>query len=426
MTPPPSTSVSPAGFERFSLSLFVGGVAAAIMILTVVPMPAHPIAHALTVAAILATVSGSIGAIWHRHFASYESHVSARIERAERDLMAAERMASVGRVAAGIAHEVGNPLTGIANYSHVLRSRMNGSADVESALSGIDHEVERIDRIVGGLLDYARPQKGPPSAFDAAEKLREAVQLLAAQGVFRSVQVESTIPDSPLPIVGNPQAFEQAFVNVLLNAIDAMNAQGTLSVYAGKQTAETIARPAKRRSGDAASASTVERAVEPKLAEWRLQHETDEPCAKFVVADSGPGVNSDDAGRIFDPFYTTKSRAGGSGLGLAIVQRVVDSHGGVVWVQRAREGGAAFHMVLPLGLRYRPGSNRVVLFSAELASGNRACHRIRGNCRTEYRGRSNSFLCFVPHGDRSRALCSQRFQQKKYKPERAAEPFTPL
>jgi signal transduction histidine kinase len=66
------------------------------------------------------------------------------------------------------------------------------------------------------------------------------------------------------------------------------------------------------------------------------------------VADSGPGVNSDEAGRIFDPFYTTKERAQGSGLGLAIVQRVVDSHGGVVWVQRAREGGAAFHMVLPL------------------------------------------------------------------------------
>jgi two-component system NtrC family sensor kinase len=348
MTPPPSASTSSAGFERFSLSLFAGGVAAAMLLLSVVPMPANAIAHSLMVLAILGAVVTSIGLLWRAHFGSYRAEVSSQLERAESEVIAAERMASVGRVAAGIAHEVGNPLTGIANYSHVLRSRVSASPEVESALNGIDHEVDRIDRIVGGLLDYARPQKGPVSAFDAGAKLREAVQLLAAQGVFRSVQVESTIPESPLPLVGNPQAFEQAFVNVLLNAIDAMNAKGTLSVYAGQQTAEAVARPAKRRSGDAASASTVERAVDPKLAEWRAQHETDEPCAKFVVADSGPGVNSDDAGRIFDPFYTTKSRAEGSGLGLAIVQRVIDSHGGVVWVQKAREGGAAFHMVLPL------------------------------------------------------------------------------
>jgi two-component system, NtrC family, sensor kinase len=348
MMPSPSSSAASAGFERFSLTLFAGGVAAAMLLLSVIPMPANSIAHALTVVAILAAVAGSISVLWRRHFASYHAAVSSRLEHVERELGAMEGMASVGRVAAGIAHEVGNPLTGIANYAHVLRSRMNGSPDVESALQGIDHEVDRIDRIVGGLLDYARPQKGPPSAFDAAAKLREAVELLATQGVFRSVQVQSTIPDAPLPVVGNAQAFEQAFVNVLLNAIDAMNAQGTLSVYAGQQTAAAVDRPPKRRSGDGAGASTVERPIDPKVAEWRAQHETDEPCAKFVVADSGPGVKPDDAGRIFDPFFTTKSRAEGSGLGLAIVQRVVDSHGGVVWVQRAREGGAAFHMVLPL------------------------------------------------------------------------------
>jgi signal transduction histidine kinase len=344
----PSPLASSAAFERFSLSLFAAGVAAAIILLSVVPMPAHPVAHWLTVLVILAAVAGSIGVLWHRHFASYRAEVATRLEHAERELIAAERMGSVGRVAVGIAHEVGNPLTGIANYAHLLRSRMDGSEDVASALSGIEHEVDRIDRIVGGLLDYARPQKGPPSAFDAAAKLRAAVQLLAGQGVFRSVQVDSTIPDSPLPILGNAHAFEQAFVNVLLNAIDAMDSKGTLSVYAGQQTAEAVVRPAKRRSGDSASASAVERVIEPKLADWRAQHEMDAPCAKFVVADSGPGVNAVDAGRIFEPFYTTKSHADGSGLGLAIVQRVVDSHGGVVWVQRAREGGAAFHMVLPL------------------------------------------------------------------------------
>jgi signal transduction histidine kinase len=343
-----SSPASPAGFERFSLSLFAGGVAAAMLLVSVVPMPSNQVLHSLTVLIILAAVAGSVSLLWKRHFAILSEQIAARAERAEQELADSERLASVGRVAAGIAHEIGNPLTGIANYSHLLRSRIPPGTEINMALDGIEQEVDRIDRIVAGLLDYARPQKGQPVPFDAAMTLRQAVQLLASQGVFRSVDVQSTISESPLRVVGNPQAFEQAFVNVLLNAIDAMDARGSLSVFAGPQSIDAVVSPPRRRSGDAASASTVQRAVDPRLAEWRAQHENDEPCAKFVFADSGPGVNTDDAGRIFDPFYTTKGRSEGSGLGLAIVQRVVDSHGGVVWVQRAREGGAAFHMVLPL------------------------------------------------------------------------------
>jgi signal transduction histidine kinase len=202
---------------------------------------------------------------------------------------------------------------------------------------------------VGSLLDYARPRPGPPTEFDAASTLRQAVDLLSSQGVFRRVEVQALIGETPLAVVGNPQEFEQAFVNVLLNAIDAMDASGKLAVYAGTTTAESIVRPPPRRSGDAGSAATVTRVVNPRLEEWRAQHEQDAPCAKFVFADSGPGVSDGDEERIFDPFFTTKARNEGSGLGLAIVQRVMDAHGGVVWVQRAREGGAAFHMVLPLG-----------------------------------------------------------------------------
>lgn len=338
-----------AGFERFSLSIFGGGVAAAFLLVSLVPLPESSVARAATIIAILAAVTTTAGFIWRRRFALLEREIAARVENADRQVAEAERMASVGRVAAGIAHEIGNPLTGIANYSHVLRSRVNGAPDVESAVNGIEHEVDRIDRIIGSLLDYARPHKVAQTTFDASATLRDAVQLLASQGVFRNVNVQSSISESPLRINGSPQAFEQAFVNVLLNAIDAMNAHGSLCVYAGQQSAETVTRPPRRRSGDASSASNVERAVDPRLANWRARHENDEACAKIVVADSGPGVNSDNAGKIFDPFFTTKDLNGGSGLGLAIVQRVVDSHGGVVWVQRAREGGAAFHMVLPLG-----------------------------------------------------------------------------
>ena len=101
MTPSPSNSASSAGFERFSLSLFAGGVAAAVLLLTAIPMPANAVAHTLTVLAILAAVAGSLSVLWHRHFVSYHAEIASRLDHAERELAAAEGMASVGRVAAG-------------------------------------------------------------------------------------------------------------------------------------------------------------------------------------------------------------------------------------------------------------------------------------------------------------------------------------
>jgi signal transduction histidine kinase len=176
--------------------------------------------------------------------------------------------------------------------------------------------------------------------------LRAAVDLLATQGVFRRVHLESAIDERPLALVGDSHELEQAFVNILLNAIDAMEAHGTLALYAGQLTPATMTR-APRRSHDS-SAQQFTRPMHPRVDAWRERVAADQPCAKFVIADSGTGVDRANTDRVFDPFFTTKEGEG-SGLGLAIVQRVVEAHNGVVWVQKAREGGAAFHVVLPLG-----------------------------------------------------------------------------
>jgi signal transduction histidine kinase len=269
-----------------------------------------------------------------------------RLARAEQQVRESERLASMGRIAAGIAHEIGNPLTGISNFAHILRSRIGAMPDAEAALNGIEREVDRIDRIVNSMLDYARPQHTAPTPFDAGSTLRAAVDLLSTQGVFRSVHLESSIDDRPLALVGDSRELEQAFVNILLNAIDAMESRGTLALYAGQLTPEAIVH-GPRRSMDPAT-QQFPRPVHPRLNAWRERVAADQPCAKFVIADSGTGVDRENSERVFDPFFTTKDGEG-SGLGLAIVQRVVEAHNGVVWVQKAREGGAAFHVVLPLG-----------------------------------------------------------------------------
>jgi signal transduction histidine kinase len=328
------------------LALLVGAIVVAAIALIALPLPVGGAARVSAIAAIVTLdvmVCATVGWI---ALSKNLTPVDEKLGRAERELADAERLASVGRIAAGIAHEVGNPLTGIANFAHVLRSRAAASPEADAALDGLEREVERVDRIVRGLLDYARPKAAATVPFDAAATLRGAIQLLSEQGVLRKVAVQDAIAGEPLELVGNAHQLEQVFVNILMNAIDAMNAQGTIALYAGRAAAgELLLAP--RRAADA-DVDAYERDLNPRVSEWREQLENDVQCAKIVIADSGTGVSARDADRIFDPFYSTKPPAEGTGLGLSIVQRVVDAHRGVVWVQPAREGGAAFHVLIPL------------------------------------------------------------------------------
>ena len=328
--------------ERNVVLLVGAAVATGLFAFALVPASITGFARVVTIVAIAGADALVFGLIIQRRI----GRLTARLAHTEREARQTEHLASVGRVAAGIAHEVGNPLTGISNYAHVLRARIDGNAEADAALTGIEREIERIDKIVGSLLDYARPGDRPPAEFDAAQALRAAVQLLADQGVFRRVEVSAAIQNDSLALTGNPHELEQAFVNLLLNAVEAMDAQGKLGLYAGRMTPGDMLR-APQRSVDT-SVQAFERHVNPRLVEWGARRPQDLPCAKFVIADSGVGVGDDEAGRIFDPFFTTKKTGEGTGLGLAIVQRIVDAHEGVVWVQPAREGGAAFHVVLPL------------------------------------------------------------------------------
>ncbi|HET7458806.1 MAG TPA: ATP-binding protein [Gemmatimonadaceae bacterium] len=277
----------------------------------------------------------------------------------------AEKLATVGRLAAGIAHEVGNPLGAIDGYAHILRARANrrdgASSDdptVRDALDGIERESGRIDRIVRGLLEYASPRRLTPARVDVNDVLRGAVDLLGHQGVLRRLSVDVALGDdgAPLALDAQRHELEQVFVNVLLNAADALDGGngGRLAVRTRRVSPRDLLARDARRAGDPFDAIPVARRESPRVRAWLEragQLGDDAPradLAQIVIADSGSGVAEEDAERIFDPFYTTKEPGRGTGLGLAIVARVVEGLRGAVWVQRAREGGAAFVIVLPL------------------------------------------------------------------------------
>ncbi len=259
---------------------------------------------------------------------------------AQGQLVRTEKLASIGRLAAGIAHEVGNPLGAIGTYVEVLRRR---GADPD-VVAGVTHELDRIDRIVRGLLDYARPQDEALARLDPAAVLRGAYGLLESQGALKPVRAGLEIAPGVPHILGRAHLLEQAVVNLVLNAVDAA-AGGVVALGARPWAYEPGRAPPKRTTDP----PPVSFARGHERRPTRIDFAAGQPGALLFVADSGPGVAPEDREKIFEPFYTTKAPGRGTGLGLAIVARAVHDMGGVVWVDTAREGGAAFKMFFPAG-----------------------------------------------------------------------------
>lgn len=272
-------------------------------------------------------------------------------ERAQ--LVRAEKLASVGRLAAGVAHEIGNPLGAINGYLHLLRTRATPGAVPPEVMEGLERESDRIDRIVRGLLDYARPRRGSRALVDVAAIAREAATLLADQGRFRSVRLTLDLDDRGCGVAGDRTELEQLFVNLLLNAVDAVGPgrEGEVSVHVRRIPREWVESGGSgvRRLADPPHRSHARR-PDSRLARWLERVPPVAEIVKVIVADSGSGIPEADRERIFDPFYTTKEPGKGTGLGLAIVARTVENLGGTIWVTAAREGGAAFHLLLPLAI----------------------------------------------------------------------------
>jgi signal transduction histidine kinase len=257
-----------------------------------------------------------------------------------------EKLAGLGTLAAGVAHEIRNPLGALGTYVEVLERR-----GADAGVAAEMHEaIGRIDRIVQGLLDYARPA-GPRAGVerqnmgqaDLNAAVATAAEFLRRQGLLRERQLEVRL-ERGLPCVpGNRHGLEQVVINLLVNAAQACP-NGALAVGTVRQVYQPKHRAAARHE-PLAYGGTVGRRWTSRPRRRDLPPGT--PGAILYVADAGPGVADADRERIFDPFFTTKPPGEGTGLGLAIVARTVEDAGGMVWVDRAREGGAVFKVFLP-------------------------------------------------------------------------------
>jgi len=266
---------------------------------------------------------------------------------AQSQVVRVEKLAGIGRLAAGVAHEVRNPLGALGSYVEVLQRR-----GADPGVTGDMHQaIERIERIVQGLVDYARPGQGSavtngkPRTTDLNAAVRTVLDFLGTQCLLQQQNVELSLDESIPLVQGDRHLLEQVIVNLVVNACQA-NPGGRVVI--GTVTKALMSgRRSMIRRGDGAS-----HLPEPGRAWAPRPYPRDLPAGAhgvmLFVADDGPGVPEDDRERIFDPFFTTKDPGLGTGLGLAIVARTVHESGGTVWVDRAREGGAVFKVFLPI------------------------------------------------------------------------------
>jgi two-component system NtrC family sensor kinase len=245
--------------------------------------------------------------------ASAFNQMTASLASQREQLIRTEKLASVGQLAAGVAHEIGNPLAAILGFVDILRTDGAGgapplaAADRRDMLDRVKAETQRIHRTIQDLLEYSRPSREEAQPTDPLKILTASQGLLEPQKRFRNVRVVVPAGTAWPRVLVSPGRLQQVFVNLLLNAADAMDGEGTVTVSC-------------ERGGQR---------------------------VHLTFADSGPGVPAELRRKIFDPFFTTKPPGQGTGLGLAISRSIIESYGGALDVELAARAGAAFVIALP-------------------------------------------------------------------------------
>lgn len=237
--------------------------------------------------------------------------LTRQFEQREREALRAEQLAAIGQLAAGLAHELRNPLMSMKILVQTATEKRDGAALTARDLSVLLEEVERLEHLVNSFLDFARPPSLEKRTFDARGLIDQTIHLISGPAERLDVAIDYESDHRPLNIEADPVQFRQVLLNLLLNALDALPDGGNIRVETERQS--------------------------DGHAQWLA----------IRVIDDGPGIPGDIRDRIFEPFFSTKET--GTGLGLAIILQIIEAHGGTIEVDEKEGGGSIFTICLPIG-----------------------------------------------------------------------------
>jgi len=250
------------------------------------------------------------------HIASLEK-ANKELQQAQNEIIRSEKLASVGRLAAGIAHEIGNPIGIILGYFDLIRKGEISESEKEDFLDRIETEITRINRIIGQLLDFSRPSSGTEEETHVHDMIQTTVDMLKPQPTVEGVRIDLVLDAPSDKIFADPDQLRQVFLNVMMNAADALS---------GK-------KPSKEDGSE-------------KTLTIRSQNTDGSIELRFM--DNGPGIPEEELSHILDPFYTTKEPGDGTGLGLSVSYRIIEGLGGSISAQSSVGEGTTVIIDLPL------------------------------------------------------------------------------
>jgi signal transduction histidine kinase len=280
------------------------------------------------------------------------TEVNSKLMRAEHRALRTESLVTIGKLATGVANEMGNPLGAL--YGHLEQMKKKVSGDEEKGLlDKIEKEINRINEIIFGLLDLSRDRKkGQKKAININEIIEKTISLLSSQngleGIGSQLHLKLDLPG----VEGNPREFQQALINVVVNAVEAMPTGGILTVKTAKvsyQNGEICEEMEPvRREGDPLNLD---------FSPLRKRSNQEFPPVSFgdgqevvviEISDTGKGIKKEHISQIFDPFFTAREDSKGTGLGLSIAEKVIRGMGGLIRVTSKWGKGSTFYFYLPI------------------------------------------------------------------------------
>jgi signal transduction histidine kinase len=268
-----------------------------------------------------------------RKIADQIGAVIKRLQLSQREALRAEQLAAVGQLAAGMAHELRNPLMAMKVLVQSAAAPGRPAALEGYDLTVLEEEITRLEHLTSTFLDFARPPRLEKRLVDARLLVDQTVSLVSGRAGSQQVQIRCNRPARPVPVYADIGQFRQILLNLLLNALDAVPGGGTIWV--------------RLRS----------RCAAPGGARWFT----------LRVADTGPGLPAELGEQIFEPFVSTKPT--GMGLGLSVLRRIVEAHGGQIATANRRAGGAAFTVRLPLPVELPDTCSRTPCSESEAPAG---------------------------------------------------------
>jgi len=250
------------------------------------------------------------------HISSLEM-ANKELQQAQNELLRSEKLASVGRLAAGVAHEIGNPIGIIFGYLELIRKGNISEEEREDFLDRIQSEITRINRIISELLGFSRPSNAEVQDVHTHNVIRDTTNMLKPQPIFDEIQIDLALNAPNDRVRANPDQLQQVLVNIMMNAADALSEK------------------------EAADNNEFEKRL-------IVESENTDHMIEVRLIDNGPGMPQEALPRILDPFYTTKDPGKGTGLGLSVSYRIVEGMGGTISIESALGKGTTIIISLPL------------------------------------------------------------------------------